>query len=120
MTVRSSLFTAAFVCAASCTTGADAQLGKPTTSRPATASDLVGKKICWNDGGTGLFGGGGQFTNRAGKHRPWLVTEPGVVKIGKRYTQYEILPDGSFYAHRFNGGIGSITGHFEYWGTVCN
>ena len=120
MTVRSPYFTAAFACAAFCTTAADAQLGKPTESRPVTENDLVGKKVCWNDGGTGAFGAGGQFTNSAGEHRLWLVTEPGVVKIGNRYTQYEILPDGSFYAHRFNGGHGSITGHRERWGTLCN
>ena len=99
---------------------ADAQLGKPTTSRPVTTNDLVGKKICWNDGGFTIFGASGQFTDRSDKHRLWLVTEPGVVKIGNGYTQYGILPDGSFYAHKFNGGHGSITGHREWWGTVCN
>ena len=56
MTVRSSLFAVALACAASCTTAADAQLGKPTTSQPATASDLVGKKICWIDGGIPISG----------------------------------------------------------------
>lgn len=119
MTVRSSLFTVAFACAASCTTAADAQLGKPTTSRPVTANDLVGKKICWNDSGTTMFGAGGQFMNKAGRRRVWLVTEPGVVKIGNGYHQIEILPDGSFYQHKFYGGHGSITGHLEWWGTVC-
>ena len=91
MTVRSSLFTVAFACAASCTTAADAQLGKPTTSRPVTANDLVGKKICWNDSGTTMFGAGGQFMNKAGRRRVWLVTEPGVVKIGNGYHQIRDL-----------------------------
>jgi hypothetical protein len=53
MTARNSLFATAFACAALCAT-ADAQLGRPTQSRPVTAKDLAGKKICWSDGGTGM------------------------------------------------------------------
>ena len=85
-----------------------------------TEKDLVGKKICWDAGGIGIFAPNGQFTNQRGQHRVWMVTEPGVVKVGNGYVQYEILPDGSFYAHRFCGGCGSITGHIEHWGKVCN
>ncbi len=110
----------ALMSAALWATGADAQLGKPTVSRPVVEKDLVGKKICWNDGTFSMFGANGRYTNRSGVHRAWFVTEPGVVKIGNGYRQYAILPDGSFYQHRFFGGIGSITGHIEYWGTVCN
>ena len=52
---------------------------------------------CWNDGRTFMFSANGQFTDGEGHHTTWLVTEPGVVKIGlTRYGQYEILPDGSF------------------------
>ncbi len=120
MTVRSALFTAAFACAAVCATAADAQLGKPTESRPVVENDLVGKKICWTpDGAFTMFGSGGQFTNSAGNHLEWSVTEPGVVKIGDGYHQIQILPDGSFYQHAFAGGAGSITGHSEWWGNVC-
>jgi hypothetical protein len=64
MTARSPHFIAAFACAAFCTTTADAQLGKPMESRPVTANDLIGKKICWNDGGISMFGAGGQFTTK--------------------------------------------------------
>ncbi len=118
MTVENSLFAAAFAWAAFWMTAADAQLGRPLESRPVTANDLVGKKICWNDGGIGNFAANGQFTNARGRHTTWSVAEPGVVKIGVKYIQYSILPDGSFYAHWF-GGL-SITGHHEFWGTVCN
>jgi hypothetical protein len=120
MKLRSFFFGAAFTGIVCCATAASAQLGKPTISRPVTADDIAGKKICWSDGGFTMFGTGGQFTNNAGKHRLWLVTEPGVVKIGNGYHQIAILPDGSFYQHKFFGGVGSITGHLEWWGTVCN
>jgi hypothetical protein len=101
-------------------TAADAQLGRPTESRPVTANDLAGKKICWNDGGTGMFAANGQFINKRGRRLAWSVTELGVVKIGNGYRQFEILADGSFYSHTFCGRCGSITGHREYYGTVCN
>ena len=120
MTARSAHFIAAFACAAYYATIADAQLGKPMESRPVTANDLAGKKICWDDGGSSMFGASGQFTTKDGKHRVWLVTEPGVVKIGNNYRQLEILSDGSFYRHTFCGRCGSITGHSEHYGAVCN
>jgi hypothetical protein len=120
MIAHSFLFTTALAGIAFCATAADAQLGKPLQSRPVTANDLVGKKICWDDSGTSMFGAGGQFTTKDGKHRLWFVTEPGVVKIGNNYRQLEILPDGSFYRHTFCGRCGSITGHSEHYGTVCN
>jgi hypothetical protein len=126
MIVRNSLFASAFACAAFCATAADAQLGWPgpalgwpTDGRLATEKDLVGKKICWDNGRTGIFAANGQFTNERGHHTSWLVTEPGVVKVGDRYTQYLILPDGSFYNHWYHGHK-SITGHAEHRGKVCS
>jgi hypothetical protein len=118
--MRSSVFTAVLVSAVFSGTAAVAQLGKPTASRPVTANDLVGKKICWNDGAFSKFGADGHFTNQTGRRFAWFVSEPGVVKLGRVYREYAVLPDGRFYQHRFNGGGGSITGHIEYWGTVCN
>lgn len=91
MTARSAHFIAAFACAAFYTTIADAQLGKPTEGRPVTANDLVGKKICWDDGGSSMFGASGQFTTKDGKHRVWLVTEPGVVKIWKQLSSIGVI-----------------------------
>ena len=94
-------------------------LGWPTDGRPVTEKDLVGKKICWNDGGSGVFAASGQYTDFMGHRRPWLVTEPGVVKIGLKYRQFLVLPDGSFYQHTYVC-CSSIDGHKEYWGKVCN
>ena len=83
MIAANSLSAAAFACAAFCMTTADAnQFGCPTDGRPATEKDLVGKNICWNDGRTFMFSANGQFTDGEGHHTTWLVTEPGVVKIG--------------------------------------
>ena len=89
MIVRNFLLATAFACAAFCATAAEAQLGWPgpalgwpTDGRPATEKDLVGKKICWDNGRTGMFAANGQFTNDRGHHMSWLVTEPGVVKSG--------------------------------------
>src|SRR5271165_5883387 len=126
MIARNSIFASAFVCAASCITAADAQLGWPgpalgwpTDGRPATEKDLAGKKICWDNGKISLFAANGQFTNAQGHHRSWQVTEPGVVQVGDKYTQYLVLPDGSFYNHWYHGHK-SITGHAEHWGKVCS
>ncbi len=120
MTVGNSLFAAAFACAAFCVTAADAQLGRPTESRPVTANDIVGKKICWNDGRWILYLANGEFSNNVNPkpHSNWSVPEPGVIKVGFQYAQVEVLPDGQFYFHR-SGGL-SITGQIEKWGTVCN
>jgi hypothetical protein len=124
-TVRNSL-AIVFACATFCATVADAQsgwpgpaMGWPTDGRPATEEDLVGKKICWDNGESFMFAANGQFTNERGRHTTWLVAEPGVVKIGNRYPQVLILPDGSFYFHRV-ANAQSITGHVEHWGKVCN
>jgi len=117
---RSFFSATAFLSGVFCATAVDAQLGKPTASRPVTENDIAGRKICWDDGGFTMFEPDGQFTNNRGGHTQWSVTQPGVVKIGVTYRQYEILPDGSFYMHRFLDGVGSITGHIEHWGKVCN
>jgi hypothetical protein len=66
-----------------------------------------------------MFAVGGQYTNDRGWRGTWLVTEPGVVKVGNNYSQYLILPDGSFYRHWVHDPH-SITGHQERWGKVCN
>jgi hypothetical protein len=50
MTVETSVVATAFSCVAFCATAANAQLGKPLDGRSATASDLSGKKLCWDNG----------------------------------------------------------------------
>ncbi len=85
-----------------------------------TAGDIVGKKICWNDGRWILYLANGTYSNYVNPkpHSNWSVPEPGVIKTWANYAQVEVLPNGQFYFHR-SGGL-SITGHIERWGTVCN
>ena len=87
-----------------------------------TAKDIVGKKICWNDGLWIRYLPNGQITNYLNPkpHSRWSVPEPGVVKLGNRFGQVQALPDGRLYFDYFCGRCGSITGHYEKWGTVCN
>jgi hypothetical protein len=119
MTVRDSLFATTFA-AAFCITAADAQLGTPTESRPVTATDIFGKKICWEDGTWSLYAVNGEFSNSRTRkpHSKWSVPQQGLIMTGDRQTQ--ILPNGQFYSDFFNGRKGSITGHSEHRGTVCN
>jgi hypothetical protein len=120
MTVGNSPVATVFACAAFSITAANAQLGPPTDGRPVTAEDIVGKKICWNDGPWIHYLANGEISNfqNSKPHNKWSVPEPGVIKVGVQYSQVQILPNGQFYFHR-SGGL-SITGHIERWGTVCN
>lgn len=86
------------------------------TGRPASASDVSGKTICWNDGGRGTYAANGQFTNRQGAHTTWSVPAPGVIRVGSSERQTEVLADGRLHV--------LVTGRHaiqrEYWGTACN
>jgi hypothetical protein len=94
--MTNSLFITTCICVTFFVTAADAQLGRPTESRPATTKDLAGKKICWNSGNWGLYGASGDYLDNRGRHPKWFIAEPGVVKIGVSYRQLEVLPDGTF------------------------
>jgi hypothetical protein len=116
------LFGAAFGCFVFCATAVNAQTGLPPQGQPVTAKDIVGKKICWNDGHWGLYAANGDFSNdrRPKPHSKWSVLEPGLIKTGVGYRQAQILPNGQFFSAHFCGGCGSITGQGAQWGTVCN
>ena len=79
------------------------------------ASDVAGKKVCWNTGQWDMYEADGQFTNNYGRHSRWAVPEPGVLKRGPQYRQVEVLPDGRFHLHYSNYGADR-----DYWGTACN
>ena len=72
---------------------------KADQGRPVTTQDLIGKTYCWENGGKGTYGAGGSFSNNRGYHGTWSVTEPGVVLVGSRYNQIDILPDGRLQQH---------------------
>jgi hypothetical protein len=82
--------------------------------RPVIASDVAGKKVCWNTGQWDMYEADGQFTNNYGRHSRWSVPEPGVLKRGPQYRQVEVLPDGRFQLRYYSHG------DRDYWGTVCN
>jgi len=92
-----------------------------TDGRPITASDLSGKKLCWDTGYWDFFAANGDYSNirNPRPHTKWSVPEAGVVHTGLTYWQTEILPDGQYYLHRFSSG-NAITGHYEHWAKVCN
>src|ERR1700677_989316 len=79
--------------------------------RPIVASDVAGKKVCWNTGQWDMYEADGQFTNNYGRHSKWSVPEPGVLKRGPQDRQGEGLPDGRFHLHYSQYGA-----HRNYWG----
>jgi hypothetical protein len=85
--------------------------------RPVSAKDLSGKTICWNDGIKETFAADGVQTSNRSRRAKWSVLEPGVLLVGRRYTQIEITRDGRFHIHRFCGICG---GDLDWWGTPCN
>ena len=50
--------------------------------RPVIASDVAGKKVCWNTGQWDMYGADGQFTNNYGHHSRWSVPEPRISSAG--------------------------------------
>lgn len=82
--------------------------------RPVIASDVAGKKVCWNTGQWHMYEADGQFTNNYGHHSRWSVPEPGILERGRQYRQVEVLPDGRFHLRYYSHG------DRDYWGTACN
>ena len=117
MNAARALFGVAFGSVVFCTLAAHAQTGLPPQGQPVTAKDIVGKKICWNDGHWGLYAANGDFSNdrRPKPHSKWSVPEPGLIKTGVGYQQAQILPNGQFFSNFFYGGCGSITGQGAQW-----
>ena len=122
MNAARALFGVAFGSVVFCTLAAHAQTGLPPQGQPVTAKDIVGKKICWNDGHWSFYGADGGFSNDRNPTRrtKWWLTEAGLIKSGSSYRQVVILPNGQFFSNFFCGGCGSITGQGAQWGTVCN
>jgi hypothetical protein len=80
-------FTLAFVCVFFCVTGARAQMLAPQ-GRPVTAEDIVGKKVCWDNGRWGLYAAmaSSQMTARAvstttGRSLSWGLSKRGITTV---------------------------------------
>ena len=82
--------------------------------RPVIASDVAGKKVCWNTGQWDMYEADGRFTNNYGHHSGWSILQPWILKRGAQYRQVQVLPDGRFHLHYFTNG------DRDYWGTACN
>jgi hypothetical protein len=112
-----------FAFAAVYATGALAQSLQPPEGRPVTAKDIIGKKICWDNGHWGLYAANGEFSNdRYGNHgHKWSIPEPGVIQTGDRYRQAVVLPDGRFvsYSFRYRAKKRPSGAMVDHWGTVC-
>ena len=68
--------------------------------RPVTTQDLAGKHFCWSNGTRAFYGADGMFSNSLGKHNiPWLIVEPGVLKLGRKHVSVEVLSDGRLHAY---------------------
>jgi hypothetical protein len=87
-------------------------LAQAQANRPATAADLAGKTVCWDDGWRITYAKGGRYLGARGDAPPanhhnerWAISEPGVVQIDRegvqRYLQIVVLPDGRFERDRF-------------------
>ena len=93
--------------------------------KPITANDISGKKICWSNGDWVLYNSDGLLAGRktGGKKSgaKWSVPEPGVLHIGRKYRQVEVLPDGQLHMYIYVLLIGgSWTSHdLDYWGSFC-
>jgi hypothetical protein len=88
--------------------------------RPVTYQDLSGKKYCWSNGNLALYGADGKFSNNRGAHdTPWSVPEPGVLKVGHRYRQVEVLPDGQLHSYHYC--LYCTADHdFDFWAKQCD
>jgi len=90
--------------------------------RPVTVKDLAGKTYCWNSGRVATYAANGRVSNDAGKTMDWTVVEPGVVKVGAKYQQMEVLSDGRLQMHVFNAGARVKPGgvNLYFWATPCS
>jgi hypothetical protein len=69
--------------------------------RPVTTQDLSGKHFCWSNGIRAFYGADGQFSNSIGSRKPWLIVEPGVLKLGRKRVQIEVLSDGRLHGYAY-------------------
>jgi len=88
-----------------------------------TAKDILGKKICWDNGHWGQYLSNGEFSNdrNGNQHHKWSVLEPGVIQTGDHYRQAVVLPDGRFisYSFRYRAKKRPSGAMVDHWGTVC-
>jgi hypothetical protein len=61
--------------------------------RPVTEADLLGRKICWENGHASTYAANLRGSNES-NNWSWSVPSPGLVKSGRKYHKMEVFPDG--------------------------
>jgi hypothetical protein len=83
---------------------------------PVTASDLSGKKFCWNDGGTENYYAGGKYVSTHDGEGTWAITDKGVdIRTNQivGVADMQKLADGTFTATWIvDGKPKTWTGHY--------
>ncbi|MDR3422202.1 MAG: hypothetical protein P4L80_13325 [Xanthobacteraceae bacterium] len=80
------------------------------SAAPVSSGDLSGKTICWDNGSTSRYGGGGKYSNNLSGEGTWAITGGGVHIHTDRYdyvAAIQKLPDGTFQAVVIGAGIKS-------------
>jgi hypothetical protein len=73
-----------------------------------SATDLSGKKICWDNGSASSYGSGGHYSNNVSGEGTWAMTAGGVAIHTERYDYVAVmqkLPNGSFRAEIAAAGM---------------
>ena len=80
-------------------------LGSASAS-PVTAKDLVGKKICWDNGNVSTFGAGGKYSSPVVGQGTWSIGTGGVALQTAGFNgllDIDKQPDGTFKSQRESG-----------------
>jgi hypothetical protein len=71
------------------------------SAAPVTAADFSGKKICWDNGSTSIYGPGGKYSNTISGQGTWAPAAGGIHVHTDRYdyvAAIQKLPGGTFEA----------------------
>jgi hypothetical protein len=71
------------------------------SAAPVTAADFSGKKICWDNGSTSIYGPGGKYSNTISGQGTWAAAAGGIHVHTDRYdyvAAIQKLPGGTFEA----------------------
>jgi hypothetical protein len=85
-------------------------LAAPAFASQATTADLLGKKICWDNGLISTYSPGGKYYSTYAGNGTWRATSVGVEIHAEHYSGFfdaDKKPDGSFYS-----GTEHAAGHY--------
>ena len=85
-----------------------AAIASAAAAAPVSSADLSGHCICWDNGSTSSYGGGGKYANTMSGEGTWSLTAGGVHIHTERYdyvASIQKMPDGSFRAEVLGAGM---------------